>query len=288
MQIHALLQELGFSEYEARAYVSLVGTDSRNGYEVAKVSGLPRANVYAVLEKLVQRGAARRLETRDGTRYAATPPERLVQRLEKSHQRTLEAVRENLAALAQSPQATPVFNLQSYAELLQHAHADIDAARNTLLVAIQPPEAAQLAQPLREAHERGVIITTLCMQGCATECGGCQGDIHRYTLTPGEPLRWLMLVTDDRHMLAGEVSTSEALAVATDQRLIVELTASYISQSLALATVASDLGERFQGLLSERALQILDALHPGDGFLARLKRITHAETAKVALNARDD
>ncbi|MDE2108833.1 MAG: hypothetical protein KGJ20_06465 [Gammaproteobacteria bacterium] len=280
MDTHVLLQELGFSEYEAKAYVSLLGTDTRNGYEVAKASGLPRANVYSVLEKLVQRGAARRYETREGTRYAATPPERLVQRLEETHRRTLAAVRDNLAALAQAPHVTPIFNLQGYEELIEQAHADIDAARNTLLVAIQPPEAAALAEALRSARERGVIITTLCMQGCAAECGGCQGDVHRYALAPGENLRWFMLVTDDRHMLAGEIAATDALAVATDQRLIVELAASYISQSLALATVAGDLGERFQGLLSERALKVLDALHPGDGFIARLKRITRAEAAE--------
>ena len=50
--ITALLQQLGFSEYEARAYLALLQRNPLNGYELAKVSGLPRANVYAVLQKL--------------------------------------------------------------------------------------------------------------------------------------------------------------------------------------------------------------------------------------------
>ncbi|MGH8283033.1 MAG: TrmB family transcriptional regulator [Gammaproteobacteria bacterium] len=274
MDIHSLLQELGFSEYEARAYVSLVGAGTCNGYEVAKNSGLPRANVYPVLEKLVLRGAARRLDTRDGVRYVATLPERMVQRLEKEHRRTLTAVRKVLVALEQTAEATPVFNLQGYDELMEQARADIDAASTTLLIAIQPAEAARLAQPLREARERGVAITTLCMQACAAECGSCQGGIHRCCLAPGAGVRWLVVVADDKHMLAGEVSATDALAVATEQRLIVELAASYIRQSLALATVADELGEDFHGLLSQHALQVLDALHPESGFLARLKRVT--------------
>ncbi|MGH8320583.1 MAG: TrmB family transcriptional regulator [Gammaproteobacteria bacterium] len=279
MDIHALLQELGFSEYEARAYVSLVGDGTRNGYEVAKTSGLPRANVYYVLEKLVQRGAARRHDTRDGVRYAATPPEGLVQRLEKQHHRTLAAVRAQLAALEQTAEATPVFNIQGHDALMVQARADIDAARTTLLIAIQPNEAARLAQPLRDARERGVAITTLCMQACAVECGGCQGDIHRYCLAPGAGLRWLLLVADDKRMLAGEISATDTVAVSTEQRLIVELAASYIRQSLALATLSSELGESFHGLLSEHALQVLDALHPEGGFLARLKQVTSTTTA---------
>src|SRR6266542_3193328 len=52
----ALLQQLGFSEYEARAYLALLQRNPLNGYELAKVSGLPRANVYAVLQKLEDRG----------------------------------------------------------------------------------------------------------------------------------------------------------------------------------------------------------------------------------------
>src|SRR5262245_66664186 len=53
----ALLQELGFSEYEARAYVALLQRSPLNGYELAKASGLPRANGYSVLRTLEDRGA---------------------------------------------------------------------------------------------------------------------------------------------------------------------------------------------------------------------------------------
>jgi hypothetical protein len=39
-----LLQQLGFSEYEARAYLALLQQNPLNGYELAKVSGLPHKN----------------------------------------------------------------------------------------------------------------------------------------------------------------------------------------------------------------------------------------------------
>ncbi|MGH8274791.1 MAG: TrmB family transcriptional regulator, partial [Gammaproteobacteria bacterium] len=164
MDVHALLQELGFGNYEARAYVSLVEAGaSCNGYEVAKHAGMPRANVYPVLERLAEHGAAQRLDTPKGVRYAATPPERLIGQLDKKQRRTLAAAKEALAALAQANEPEPIFNLRGHAELMAQARADIDAAQTTLLVAIQPPEAEALAEPLAEARERGVAITTLCM-----------------------------------------------------------------------------------------------------------------------------
>lgn len=279
MEIHDLLQELGFGDYEARAYVALLSAGASNGYEVAKAAGMPRANVYPVLEKLVERGVAQRLDTPNGVRYAAIPSAHLIEGFETRHRRILKALETGFASLAQQREAAPVFNLQGRDELMARAQADIDAAQETLLVAIQPPEATALARPLKEAQERGVAITTLCMESCAEECGGCQGDIHRYRLAPGGDTRWFMLVVDTGRMLAGEISATHARAIATEQHLVVELTASYIRQSIALAIVAGDLGERFHGLLSEEARRILDALHPEDGFFERLEQVADGKAA---------
>ena len=278
MDMVALLQELGFTEYEARAYLSLVRAGSLNGYALAKASGLPRANVYGVLQRLIERGAVRRHDTRDGVRYRATAPELLIRRLEKGQQQTLAAVRDALVSLAPAKEPDPVFNVHGYKELLLQARMIIDKARISLLVAIQPHEAAALAKPLQEACTRGVMITTLCMEACPTECGGCQGDIHRYNLAPAEGARWLMLVADDKHMIAGEILAEDALAVETEQRLIVILTASYIRQSLTLVTVAGELGNRFQGLPSVEARQTIDSLHPAGGFVEFLRKAKKTTT----------
>ncbi len=72
--ITALLQQLGFSEYEARAYLALLQRNPLNGYELAKVSGIPRANVYAVLQKLDERGASTSIRRAGrGTRQLPRP-----------------------------------------------------------------------------------------------------------------------------------------------------------------------------------------------------------------------
>ena len=73
------LRDLGFGEYEARAYLALLQTSPMNGYEVSKASGLPRANVYGVLQKLEDRGAVVRVDAPEGTRYAPVPSDEVVQ-----------------------------------------------------------------------------------------------------------------------------------------------------------------------------------------------------------------
>ncbi|MDE2150518.1 MAG: TrmB family transcriptional regulator [Gammaproteobacteria bacterium] len=273
MEILQALQALGFTEYEARAYLALVDDGELNGYELAKASGIPRANVYAVADKLLQRGAAQRLQDAGGLRYAAVPPAQVLHGIESGQKQALTAARRALARRPRRRQPAAVFTLRGD-ELLAKARQLIDAGERTLLIAIQPAEAARLVAPLRAARERGVAITTLCLEACELECGGCQGEIHRYRLAPGGDVRWLVLVTDRHTALIGQFGAAAIEGVVTDQRLVVELASAYIRQSLALATLGSALAGRFEGLLSQEAQRLLDRLHPGGDFPAYIQSLS--------------
>ena len=51
-----LLGQLGFSEYEAKAYVTLLQQNPLNGYELAKATGLKSGTLYPILIRLADRG----------------------------------------------------------------------------------------------------------------------------------------------------------------------------------------------------------------------------------------
>src|SRR5688500_2229881 len=129
----ALLRQLGFSEYEARAYLALLQRNPLNGYELAKLSGLPRANVYAVLQKLEERGAVVRLDMPSGARYAPVAPTELTQRIASRFEDVLSATQQALEQLATPAAAEYVWSIQGYAALIDHAHALIDATQEQLL-----------------------------------------------------------------------------------------------------------------------------------------------------------
>lgn len=256
------LQALGFTEYEARAYVTLLEQGELSGYALAKESGIPRANIYAVLEKLMTHGAVSRSEGRTGKSWIAVPDDVLLGSLRARHGRALERATQALADLGHAEVPATVFNLRDD-ELLARAGQLIDAAGESLLIAIQPTEAAQLAGPLRQARERGIRVTTLCLEACEQPCGGCQGELHRHQLAPAHGPRWLIVVADHMQTLVGQLGHRCADGVATDQRLVVELAATYIQQSLVLAALDSELGGGSDGLPSRRTMQRLSALFPG-------------------------
>ena len=276
MDIIPALQLLGFAEYEARVYVALVRRSPLNGYEIAKASGVPRPNVYAVLERLSARRAVLRLDEHGGaTRYAAVAPAELLHRLSVEYQAVADEANRALEALAGSIEEEPVWNVRGYQALLDQTKEAIRAARHSLLVALWPQEATHLRDGFAEAQSREVAITTLCMAACERECGSCRGRVYRYRVADGST-RALVTVRDDAEVLAGEAkSAGEALSVKTRQRLLVEISSAYIRHCIALATIVEDLGPRLDELISPRTRETLQTLGTARGgdFLREVRRL---------------
>ncbi|MHA1754134.1 MAG: TrmB family transcriptional regulator [Candidatus Odinarchaeia archaeon] len=86
------LIELGFTQYEAKVYIVLATGGTLNPTEIADRSGVPRPNVYRVLEKLEAEGFARKEAVQRGARYLAVPIEEVLSKLEEKLKTKQEAV----------------------------------------------------------------------------------------------------------------------------------------------------------------------------------------------------
>jgi hypothetical protein len=247
-----------------------------SGYELAKVSGIPRPNIYPVLQKLEERGAAVRLENEESTRYAPVQPEELLERMGSHFQQTLETAKQALEELAQPVEQVYVWNVQGYAHLIAHARALLESANKQLLVALWPNEAQALAGDMAAAEARGVDLTTLCLAACPQECGGCRGRVYRNKVVETAGARWLLLIPDDSEVLVGEIPASGvASVVRTRQRLLVDLATWFIRHSIALAAVLLDVGERLETLLQPQTQALLATVGPQEagGWLAYMRRL---------------
>lgn len=277
MDIVPALQRLGFAEYEARAYLALVKRSPLNGYELAKASGIPRANVYGVLERLGARRAIVRVDEDGGARYAPVPPADLMRRLSGEFEQIADAMTRELQAVESETEREPVWNVQGYAALLDQARAALRAAKRSLLLAVWPPEASALRAEVAEANERGVEITTLCMAACESECGGCRGEVFRYRATPEGAPRRLVVVDDGEDVVAGEIrADGDAHSVRTRQPLLVDLCSSSVRSSIALAAVVADLGPRLDDTLAPETRAAVSAAAPdgdGDSFVDRMRAL---------------
>ncbi len=281
--VQELLQQLGFGEYEARAYIALLQHQPLNGYELAKVSGLPRANVYSVLQKLEERGAVVRLDTPDSIRYSPVPPDELIQNLGNRYKTIQDEAQRQLNDITRPPEPEYVWNIQGYAAALEHMQTLINASQMQALVAVWPQEAQALLPSLADAEARGVNIITLCMAACADECGFCRGRIYRYRVTPEQRHRWLILVLDSTEMLAGEFGPEEqAAAVRTRQKLLVDLAEGYIRRSIALAVLLHDLSRQSENLLRPETLAEMAAIDLNEPDGSWLRQLLNHPSGRAA------
>lgn len=58
------LVQFGLTRQEANIYLCLLQNKDLSGYEVSKITGISRSNVYSALASLVEKGAAYLLEGR--------------------------------------------------------------------------------------------------------------------------------------------------------------------------------------------------------------------------------
>jgi predicted transcriptional regulator len=276
----ALLQDLGFTEQEARAYQALLQHNPVTGYELAKVSGIPRPNIYPVLQKLETRGAAMRVAGDETVRYSPVAPEEFLQRIEDQFQATRRDAAAALQQLAQPAAADYIWNTHGYANLLAQARRLIAGAAEGLLIALWPDEARALAPDLAAAEQRGQPITTLCLAGCAEECGGCRGRILRNMVIETPDARWLLLVASGEEMLAGEIPTDqEVTVVRTRQPLLVNMTSWFIQHAMALGVLLADAGDVLEHYLAPATHPVLAEVDPHgpESWPAYMRRLLRSE-----------
>ena len=256
------LQRLGFSEYEARAYVTLLRKSRLNGYEVAKESGIPRANIYAVLDKLVQRGALLVAATQNGPRYSPIDPGHLVNRIETEQREALQETTESLSAIGSATKNEEILTESGYPALIDHAKTALREAQRYALLALFPNEAQQLEREMADAEARGVVVTVLCLTGCPADCGFCRGHAYRYRVAAPDRSRWFIAAVDGASLVAGQIAVADATVLVTRQPMLVELTGAYIRQSIAMASVIEDLGSELERSLKPRTRKILQSISP--------------------------
>ncbi|MCK5453124.1 MAG: TrmB family transcriptional regulator, partial [Calditrichia bacterium] len=80
---------LGFTQYEAKAYVSLINHYPATRYELSKSSGVPRSAIYDVISRLESYGAVSVI-SQNPEKYVPLPPEQFLKILEQRYAQKIE------------------------------------------------------------------------------------------------------------------------------------------------------------------------------------------------------
>jgi HTH-type transcriptional regulator, sugar sensing transcriptional regulator len=271
------LTTLGFSQYEARCYVGLLGPSAQTGYAVSKTTGVPQPKVYEALRKLVARGAARQLAG-EPVRFTAVPPEELLDDLESAFEQRLVQARQSSADLEAPAQPTsqePVDRLNDRAGVLAVAAAAMQSAVRRIYLSASSSELSSLKNEVLTASDAGVDVVLLCFGRMPFQADGVR--IFRHASTDGalfrhHQARHIALVVDSRETVFGLAADGRRWSgIHTDSEPILAAVKGYIHHDIDMQQVYNDFrtelveayGPGLQGLESYRAAVTSARSHGG-------------------------
>jgi len=224
------LQKLGFTEYEARAYMALTREHPATRYQLSHNAAIPESKIYEVVRRLQDKGLISGVHG-NPPRFIPLEPERLVTQLEQETQDSLQHLRENLPRLAAQPATQWVWNIEGYDACLSKAKELIAGASHEIVAALWHEEADLLLDHLRSAFDRGAALFVLAYDQCALDFGtvmqhGYEDDL-RDQLTDAQG-RWMAIVVDKTQALVGQSLEQQATSVWTNHSGLATVVRKYV------------------------------------------------------------
>lgn len=235
--------ELGFTQYEAKAYVSLLHSYPATRYELSKNSGVPRSAIYDVTSRLESYGAVNVISARP-VKYVPVPPEQFLKMLGQRYSQKIESFRDSLSGIKIDMEPEQMWNISGYSNLLSKAQDMIQSARHELYISAWRSEVLEIQKSLREASNRGVKIVLFSFTRVPQI-----GLVYSYEMNEKELEKvWdhkIIVVRDHKELLMGEVNRQvERKAAWTMNKGIVQIAENLIILDITLYGIRAGVDVR--------------------------------------------
>jgi sugar-specific transcriptional regulator TrmB len=246
------LVELGFSEYEAKAYVALLQENPATGYQVSKISGVPRSMVYEVLGKLTARGAAMELRKEGKTQYAPIPPRDFLDQLHREHGQLVTSLKDDLTVLDTMSDLEYVWNIEGYDNVMAKAEEMIRQAADRVYMAVLASTFPSLRPALKEAIARQVRVVVYSSQDLDLPGGRVViTSMSQDHLKRAEGLGLVLVVDGDEVLIGERLTAAQARSSWTRSPLFVLVAEHHLRTDLYLPQILDELGDRAEELIHE-------------------------------------
>lgn len=253
----ASLGQLGFSQYEARAYCALLGRAPINGHEVAKASGVPPSKIYETLNRLVEKGAAL-VQRSEPVTYAASPPSDVLRTARLKFEQALQTAEQGLARIPETAETGQVWSLRQRDAVLAACGTRIAGAKRSLFAALWDDE-LQVLGPLLEAASQVGVDVHVAVYGTTILAGPRSYDLTlcgRSAMDRLKGRRLSAVVADEAAAVVAIFEGAAAVeAVVSNNPVVCLLTIEYIKADVLGRLLIDDAGEdSFRRLRSESDL----------------------------------
>ena len=201
-----ILHELGFTEYEAKAYLALLEKSPLSGYAISLNSGVPRSKIYEVLNGMVTRGDI--IISQENTPlYVPLPPNELIDQRKRHTEQTYKDAKkifEQYTSL--SHHRDSIWNILGHEAIISRVKETIKIAKHHILLEIWKEDAQELQSILKQAAKRGVKIFIVSYGKIDFTFASIYPHDMSEQITNDYGGRWIVFSADDREIVAGITS----------------------------------------------------------------------------------
>lgn len=268
------MADLGFTQYEGRAYICLLQNFPATRYEISKKSGIPRSAIYDVIHRLEQFGAVNAISAKP-EKYVPLPPDKFVELLESRYKNKIHEFYESVSDLQVNLESEHLWNISGYQNLILKAKEMISNAREEIYLSTWNREIQELKKELKEAVERGIKVVIFSFTRTVKF-----GLVYSYGLEEKELEKaWdhkIILVRDREELVMGEANKQYPRKVAwTRNKAIVMIAANHIILDITLYGLRAGVDIR----------EVVIENHPGElALIDRLLRERFSENPAIVLD----
>jgi sugar-specific transcriptional regulator TrmB len=253
------LMALGLTEYEAKAYLTLLDAYPATADEVARASGIPTSKVYSVLDRLVEKEAVTPVGEGKTPRYAPLAPKELLGRYRASMTKVVDSLDQDLVSRGAGRGLSYVWNITGYEHLMDRACRMIAEAKKTLLVSAWKDDFRGLEPSLREALRRKVRLAAIHFGVADSALRQLYEHPIEDTLYQEKGGRVLVIVADSREVLIGTVFGDERAEGAwSGNRGVVALAEDYIKHDIYIMKIVRRFDKSLIRKFGERYAKLRD------------------------------
>lgn len=242
----AIMKTYNFTEYETKAYVTLLELGKATGYELSKQSSIPRSKIYNILETLYKKGLVQKNQG-EQIYYIAIPVEEFVNLLSQKTTSDIILMENLLTPHAKSTyDRSEMWNIDGYDNVIFKAKQIVTSAKDELLIQVWKEDLDQeFIDLLKEAESR--IEHFILILFSAT--GDYKMPFERYYAHYFEDkkleemkTRWMNISVNSDTMLMGTIyNYSVAHAITTQYVPMVFLSKEYILHDAYTANIIKHL-----------------------------------------------
>lgn len=222
------LIKIGFTRHEAENYLALCKEGALTGYEAAKITGIPRSNVYLALSGLVEKGGAYRIEG-DPVKYIAVPAHELIYNKRNEFETVLQYLETHIPR-REAP-LEPFITISGKTNIIHKMKNIILEAKERIYFSGSQIELEYVLPELTNALKRGlkvVLITSPDFEGAG----------FTHYPAPKQPGQ-IRIIADSTTVLTGEINNADSSCLFSHNKNLVQLIKDSLTNEIKLIELNS-------------------------------------------------